>query len=211
MEIEREIHVKLPTIESLLADKLTAFAPKTTGVPLYPAGGRPADTMQIIKQLFDVGELFSLAEDLTAVRRVYEEVFELENEYRGGSFTIQDALNDTLEAAFRLSAHRLRGVADHTDALHLEEGVRRINSHLVNHRFNLNDAKVAAAKAALLTKLIITEGALPSLLSYQTMPELESLRPLVIEGGSDWERLNRLKGTVPIAFFYWHKASIVGR
>ncbi len=208
LEIESEINVKLPTVESLLADKLTAFAPKTTGVPLYPANGRPADTMQIVKQLFDVGELFSLAEDLTAVRRVYGEVFELENEYRGGSFTIQEVLNDTLDAALCLCAHRLKGVADHPDALHLEEGIRRINSHLVNYRFNLNDAKVAAAKTALLAKLIIGDSG-SSLLPYRTIPELESLRSLIIEG--DWKRLNRLKATIPEAFYYWHHASIIIR
>ena len=99
LEIRRDIPVTVPTIESLLADKLTAFAPRTTGVPFTTANGQPTDTMQIVKQLFDVGELFNLAEDLTAVRRVYQKVFALENEYRGGGFTPADALEDTLECS----------------------------------------------------------------------------------------------------------------
>ena len=93
LEIDREIFVKIPTIESLLADKLTAFAPKTIGVPFEPAHGRGADTMQIIKQLFDVGELFDIAEDLVSIRRIYKKVFVLENEYRGGNFTSKQRIN----------------------------------------------------------------------------------------------------------------------
>ncbi len=110
LEIRREIPVTVPTVESLLADKLTAFAPRTTGVPIAPANGGPPDTMQIVKQLFDVGELFNLTEDLTAVRRVYHKVFDLENVYRGGGMTATDSLHDTLDASLSLSLHRLKGV-----------------------------------------------------------------------------------------------------
>lgn len=209
LEIEREIHVKLPTVESLLADKLTAFAPKTIGIPLYPASGRSADTMQIVKQLFDIGELFALAEDLPAVQRVYQGIFALENEYRGGSFTLQDTLVDTVDAALRLSVHCLKGVADHPDALHLADGVKRIISHLVNHRFNLDDAKACAAKTALLSRLIISEEKERPLTDMKKMPDRESIRALAIEG--EWEMLNRLKATLPEAFHYWYQASIIGR
>jgi len=94
LEIRREIQVTVPTVESLLADKLTAFAPRTIGVPFQPANGSPPDTMQIVKQLFDVGELFSLAEDLAAVRRVYQKIFAQENVYRGGGFAPADALEE---------------------------------------------------------------------------------------------------------------------
>ena len=40
---EREIKVKLPTVESLLGDKLTAFAPTTVGVALRNAEGQPGE------------------------------------------------------------------------------------------------------------------------------------------------------------------------
>jgi len=40
LEIQRVIPVNIPTIESLLADKLTAFAPRTTGVPFEPPEGK---------------------------------------------------------------------------------------------------------------------------------------------------------------------------
>jgi hypothetical protein len=207
LEIRREIPVTVPTVESLLADKLTAFAPRTTGVPFTPANGNPADTMQIAKQLFDVGELFNLAEDLPAVRRVYQRVFDLENVYRGGGFTVNDALEDTLNASLSLCLHRLRGIKDTPEALMLEDGVRKLMSHLVNHRFNLDMAKLAAAKAALITRLIANEESGISLEAFRAVPPPEELRQLMIAG--EWERLNRLMSINPDAFWYWHQASLL--
>jgi hypothetical protein len=205
LEIRREIPVTVPTVESLLADKLTAFAPRTTGVPFTPANGNPPDTMQIVKQLFDVGELFNLAEDLPAVRRVYQRVFALENVYRGGGFTVNDALGDTLGASLSLCLHRLKGVKASTDALMLEDGTRKLTSHLVNHRFNLDMAKLAAAKAALITRLITNEESGTSLEAFRAVPPPGELRQLMITG--EWERLNRLKSVNADAFWYWYQAS----
>ena len=205
LEIRREIQVTVPTVESLLADKLTAFAPRTTGVPFQPANGSPPDTMQIVKQLFDVGELFNLAEDLVAVRRVYQKVFSQENVYRGGGFTTEDVLEDTLQASLSLSMHRLKGVKDSTEALMLEDGARKLTSHLVDHRFNLDMAKLTAAKAALVAKLIRNEAAGTSLEVFRTVPPPEELRQLKIDG--EWERLNRLMSVNPEAFWYWYQAS----
>lgn len=205
LEIRRKIPVTIPTVESLLADKLTAFAPRTTGVPFVPANGNSPDTMQIVKQLFDVGELFNLAEDLMAVRRVYQRVFNLENAYRGDDLTADDAIEDTLQASLSLSLHRLKGVKDSPEALMLEDGARKLTSHLVNHRFNLDRAKLAAAKTALIARLVKNEGAGSSLEAFRTIPPPEELRQLKIEG--EWERLNRLMSVNPEAFWYWYQAS----
>jgi nucleotidyltransferase AbiEii toxin of type IV toxin-antitoxin system len=205
LEIRREIPVTIPTVESLLADKLTAFAPRTTGVPFAPANGNPPDSMQIVKQLFDVGELFNLAEDLTAVRRVYQKVFSLENAYRGGGFTPADALEDTLQASLSLSMHQLKGVKDSPEALMLVDGVRKLTSHLVDHHFTLDMAKLAAAKAALVARLITSEESGPSLEAFRSVPTNEELGQLMITG--EWERLNRLKNINPEAFWYWYQAS----
>ena len=205
LEIRREILVTVPTVESLLADKLTAFAPRTTGVPFAPANGNPPDTMQIVKQLFDVGELFNLAEDLPVVRRVYQRAFDLENVYRGGGLTARESLQDTLDASLSLSLHRLKGVNDSPEALMLEEGAKKLTSHLVNHRFNLDMAKMAAAKAALITRLIMNDGSGTSLETFRTLPPPEDLRQLRIEG--EWERLNRLMSVNPETFWYWYQAS----
>ncbi len=205
LEFEREVEVNVPTVESLLADKLTAYAPRTTGVPFEPKNGKKPEFQQIVKQLFDVGELFMLAEDLGEIRSTYRKVFDLENEYRKGGFQMADALDDTFATSLSLCLHGLKKVPQHPDALLLEIGRKSLASHLVNHTFDLPAAKNAAAKAALLTRLISIDTGNPSLTSWRTMPNLDALRQFEIIG--EWERLNRLKGTNPEAFWYWYQAS----
>ncbi|HAN78328.1 MAG TPA: hypothetical protein DCQ31_11460, partial [Bacteroidales bacterium] len=48
--------VKTPLPEEILGDKLTAFAPTTTGIPYYK--GKQSMSMEIVKQLYDIGNLF---------------------------------------------------------------------------------------------------------------------------------------------------------
>ncbi len=66
---EREVLVRVPTVESLLGDKLTAFAPTTTGIPLRKADNSEGDVQQVAKQLFDVGVLFEAANNRRRVTR----------------------------------------------------------------------------------------------------------------------------------------------
>lgn len=207
LEIRREIPVTIPTIESLLADKLTAFAPHTVGVPVERNDGKSAETMQIMKQLFDVGELFSLAEDLEAVRRVYTRVFGLENDYRGGELRVADALNDTLDMSMRYCLAGFRGAPKHADVQLLEDGRKKLEGHLVNHRFDLNTAKTAAAKAGLLARMVLTETPSFALSEVRTVPAVETLRSLTITG--ELQYLNKLKAINPDAFFYWQRASLL--
>ena len=60
--------VIVPTLNGLLGDKLTAFAPETVGIKY-----RPKLSQQIIKQMFDVGELFQVAADLDEIRQAHED------------------------------------------------------------------------------------------------------------------------------------------
>jgi len=150
--------------------------------------------------------LFSLAEDLPAVRRVYQRVFDQENVYRGSHFSQDDALLDTLDVSRSLCLPPVKGGPDlSTVALMLQDGARKLKTHLVNHRFNPDDAKLAAAKAGLLTRLIAKGDSGESLDSWRRMPGMDSLRDLLIDG--EWNRLNRLKAVNPEAFYYWYQAS----
>lgn len=59
----------MPTFDSILGDKLTAFAPKTTGI-LY-SKNRP---VEIIKQLYDIAFLFDNITNLEIVKKSYDKV-----------------------------------------------------------------------------------------------------------------------------------------
>jgi len=52
------ITVSVPCMEDLLGDKLTAFASNTTGIPYYK--GEDNMSMEIIKQLYDIGDFAGL-------------------------------------------------------------------------------------------------------------------------------------------------------
>jgi len=79
-------------------------------------------------------------------------------------------------------------------------------SHLVQSRFDLDDAKVAAGKVGLLTTLLLKDRTDLDLASlrYDHATAMQAMADARIEG--DWERLNRLKGVNLEAFFYGHKA-----
>ena len=105
---EREVRVAVPTMNSLLGDKLTAFAPRTIGI-LY----NPLRKTDIAKQLFDVGVLFDAATDLSVAAAVYAATHARQLVYRQADFSLAETLNDSIEAGFLYSQLELRGGAKH--------------------------------------------------------------------------------------------------
>lgn len=89
--------VTVPTYESILGDKLTAFAPKTTGI-LY-SKGRP---VEIIKQLFDVAFLYDRATDFEVTKKSFIEIAQDEIGYRNLAVGWEDVLDDTYQACLEL-------------------------------------------------------------------------------------------------------------
>ena len=59
------LKVVVPSVEDILGDKLVAFAPETTGIPYYK--NDKLSTLEIIKQLYDVGRLFDRMQDIDNV------------------------------------------------------------------------------------------------------------------------------------------------
>ena len=213
VEVEREVLVTLPTIESLLGDKLTAFAPTTVGVPLVLEDGRPGDTMQIAKQMFDIGELFDAATDFQVVRQVYDGTFALEAEYREHRFTREAALRDTLWASLGIASELLRGDNPSAETRSLRAGWRRVGSHLIQHRFGLDEARVAAGKAALLATAMLTKPDKLDLAALRYVDSAESRTRIIGQSivKAEWQALNRIKGANPSAFHYWHAADELNR
>jgi len=95
---EPAVMVSLPSPEDLLGDKLTAFAPHTTGIPYFK--GEKKCTMEIIKQMFDVASLFDLTDDLSVTRATFQKFAAIELEYRHlDSGDIQPVLDDIYQTA----------------------------------------------------------------------------------------------------------------
>lgn len=179
--------VKMPTYESILGDKLTAFAPETTGI-LY-SKERP---VEIVKQLYDIAFLFDRTENIDIVRKSYLKVVKEEIIFRKLDISWTDVLEDTQNACLVLSFRQRVPAFDH-----LHTGIRNIANFIID-RFTIDEAIIAGAKAAYLCELIKREGSSP-------VARFEN--PLQVK---DWmiddpgfNKLNRLKKSNAEAFFYW--------
>lgn len=193
---EREVRVPVPTVNALLGDKLTAYAPRTIGILHHER--RRTD---IAKQLFDVASLFDAATDLRVAAEVYAAVHARQLAYRQARFTLAETLGDTIESGFLYSQIGLRGGMKTEHGLFLHEGVLGLQNHLVNLPFRRDEARVAAGKAACAAAWIQRQPEM-SIGDMRFKPERATdLRGQQIN--APWIPLNRLKGANPEAFHYW--------
>lgn len=182
--------VKMPTFDAILGDKLTAFAPKTTGI-LY-SKERP---VEIIKQLFDVAFLMDNISDLSVVRNSYAKVVKEELSFRNLDLTAEQVLNDTQEACYVLSTRDTKS----GEFKHLQTGVSNFTNFTIE-KFNIEDAITAASKVAYLSELIKTDEEM----KIERFDNPLGIKDWLIED-TQFNKLNKLKKSNPEAFFYWHK------
>lgn len=75
------VMVQVPSLDDLLGDKLTAFAPHTTGIPFFK--GEKPFSMKIMKQLFDISSILDRTDTLEVVRSTFGKIVPIELGYRG--------------------------------------------------------------------------------------------------------------------------------
>ena len=204
---EREVLVTLPTVESLLGDKLTAFAPNTTGVRLRRPDNTPGEVMQVAKQLFDVGILFEHATDFAQIARVYDAVQAQEASYRGLSNSREATLSDTLNACLGVTATRPRDQAVFADTQLLLNGFTKLSGHLTGARFQENERRTLAGRAAVLVAHLRAGRSFDFMAQRYTGSEgqLSHLKSASLNGRPHaW--LDGLKAINPEAFHYFHCA-----
>jgi predicted nucleotidyltransferase component of viral defense system len=189
-------YVSVPSLEDILGDKLTAFAPNTTGIP-YFKGAYPKG-MEIMKQLFDIGCLFDLVEDLGRTRGTFIRFAEAELGHRGlEDQKFRDVLDDIVETSYCVS---LRGIHEAENFVQLQTGIRRVQSFIFSENYHLDKAIVHAAKAAYLAKAILHEGA-----GLNRFDRNQFLGETLITDPRR-NKLNKLKKSNIEAFYYWHQA-----
>lgn len=206
LEPDREVLVTVPTVESLLGDKLTAFAPTTTGVPLRKPDGTAADVMQVAKQLFDVGVLFDAAQYFAHVNQSHAAVCALESSYRSTRPTREAALDDTLRACLALTATKARDLAGQPDAPLLHEGFTRMAGHLTWPEFTRGNEprRLLAAKAAVLAAHLRAGRVFDfSTMRYAGSPAQISVLRAATLNGTPHAWLDGLKAVNPEAYHYW--------
>jgi hypothetical protein len=185
--------VNCPTPECLLGDKLTAFAPHTTGI-LY---GKDKD-LEIIKQLYDIGLLFDSVNDLKMVAETFHSVATKELIYRRQSLlSPAGVLTDCFNTACLVG---MRGF-DHMDEYaELQMGIKKLSGFIYAEHFTMDSAILCAAKAAYMATLI-RKGAQ----EVSRFNSGDNLTDWTIKP-PEYSKLNKVKKTSPEAFYYFYQA-----
>jgi predicted nucleotidyltransferase component of viral defense system len=188
------VKVKVPCFEEMLGDKLTAFAPNTTGIPYLKNGH--SKSMEIIKQLYDIGNLFDVSHDLESIQESFRRFAMSELSYRNLEKNQGIVLKDIFNTALCISTRGKEGAGDF---LALQKGISQIRAFIFSETFHIEKAIIQAAKAAYLSKLIeLKEN------KFERFENAMQIKDWIIEQPF-YNRLNKFKKSNPHAFFYWYK------
>ncbi|RLD15645.1 hypothetical protein DRI50_03815 [candidate division KSB1 bacterium] len=188
------LKINVPSFTDMLGDKLTAFAPNTIGIP-YEKNGT-SKTMEIIKQLYDIGNLFDEVENLEIVRETFNRFALKELSYRNLGQSPNQVLMDIFETALCIST---RGLEGHGNFRALQNGISQIRAFIFSETYQIEKAIVHASKVAYLAKLLeLNKNYLEHFKNAMQVRDWIIKRPF-------FTRLNRLKRSNPQAFFYWYK------
>jgi len=187
--------VHAPCLEDILGDKLTAFAPKTTGIPYFKS--EDSMSMEIIKQLYDIGNLFDTVTDIEIIKSTFRRFVLTELAYKE-KLTLSE--KDVIEDIFQTSLCIVtRGADGNGDFEQLQQGIQRVSRFIFSESYHLEKAITHASKAAYLATLIRHDA--KTIEKYANPDQMQ-----------DWgikepmnQRLQRLKRSNPEAFFYWYK------
>jgi len=189
------IQVDISTTEDLLGDKLTAFAPNTTGIPYFK--GDDSMSMEIIKQLYDIGNLFDQAEQLDIVKTTFRKFADAELAYRErDGLTGKDVLEDIYQTSLSIATRGNDGKANFDE---LQSGIQRIKAFIFSENYHLEKAITDASKAAYLATVIKQD-----VTAIEKFTNPDQMKDWVIEEPLN-TKLNKLKKSSPEAFFYWYK------
>jgi len=185
--------VTCPVVECLLGDKLTAFAPNTTGIQ-YGLG----KDIEMAKQLFDIGSLFDVASDVDLIRKTFEWTAIKELAYRGmPELAPTDVLLDSFQTACLIGT---RGAIADEEYAELMSGLKKLTAFVYSTTFTIDTAIVCASKVAYLAGLILKQ--ISRIARFQTNIDISSW----IISNPEYAKLNKIKKTSPEAFFYFYQA-----
>lgn len=124
--------VEMPDVNCILGDKLTAFAPHTTGIPL----GCDKD-LEVVKQFYDVAALVEEFDSLDLVRGTFNRLVPIEAGYRGRDINPDDVLLDIISTAHSIGSRGKVGDADYPFLL---KGIKALGGHIFGERFSAETA-----------------------------------------------------------------------
>lgn len=194
--------VTIPTVNGILGDKLTAFAPSTIGVPYCLGEENKMDkSIEIIKQLHDVSLLIDHCSDMEETWLVFKQIAARQIGYRQTKIGLNEVVEDIYSTALTLARRDKNKEEPFVSRFNeLQQGINKFGTYLISGNFKIEDAIAASAKAAFFSQALIMGERNGFSLFNNTidMKDWEIRHP-------DYIFLNRFKKTNKPTFFYWHK------
>ncbi len=188
--------VKVPAIDAIMGDKMTAFAPTTIGVQY----GQSKD-LQIIKQLFDLSKLFNEFSDLDVVYKTFAAIAQAEIKYRKKTISVNDVLEDIIRAGLLIAKRGVsKDVKEQTQYRELASGLLKIKSFLISEKFRIDEAIEASAKIAYLAARFKNKDF--SKIEYYSK---KANSPMPFIEIKEYSFLNKLRKLPNESFYYWTK------
>lgn len=175
------LEVNIPSIDEMLGDKLTAFAPKTIGILYTRPNQIRSKHVEIIKQLYDVAKLFDNMSDLNLVKETYIKVANVQIRNRKLSLKYEDTLKDSIEAC-KLIIIQNRKEIDNENYAILKKGYEGFKHYTVND-FRFQELIISAVKVYILSISILYDD------EYG-----ETEKPINTFIGKDWKYIRQNVG-----------------
>lgn len=141
--------VTMPSSNCILADKLTAFAPHTTGIPL-----NCGKDMEVMKQFYDVSSLLEIFTDFRQIINTYGKIAQAEIAYRGIESSSKDCLWDTFESALCIAS---RGKVSKEEYPIYVKGIRELRSHIFAENYTPEIAAFRATKIMYMAACLLSD------------------------------------------------------
>lgn len=190
------LSVTVPSENDILGDKLTAFAPDSTGIPYYKKGDEKS--LEVMKQLYDVGRLFEHVENIQVAAEVFKRIVPIELAYRNKEMSLQEVIDGVRNLDLNIA---LRGAIDAEQFAFLQRGINKLRNYMYSGKqYRIDEAIVDAARNAYLLTLI--QCGVYEIERYSGHPL--DVKELTI-GNILPNKLNKLRKNFPEAFWYWYK------
>lgn len=189
---DKPLQAIVPSVDCILGDKMTAFAPHTTGIPL----GIGKD-MEVIKQMYDVCTLINEIADFNVVKSTYESICKSEIKYRQLDIAIEDALMDSFNSALTIASRGKIGQAKEYPIY--VKGIREVTDHIFAEKFS---AEIASSRAPLIMYLsmcLLTNTPFERITDYAEYAAMKFI-------SDDFRALKSLRKVYPESYAYAIKA-----
>ena len=200
LEIEGKFtQLHCPSPECLCGDKLTAFAPHTTGKH-FSTGME----LEIVKQLHDVAVLFDYLSEIEDFFQTYGTIATAELSYRDLNMkTTKDVALDTFETACNIGLRGKTGKEnDQQEFAEISSGISKLAAYIYQGKSNQETAILSASKTAYLCALFLNRQT--KIIRYSN-DMAKSLYQWTFDDPI-LSQLNPLRKTNLEAFYYFHQA-----